>query len=45
MTVTFLPDKILFVDNRISDGKAGYGVLQLIAAPASNQDPGRATPA
>ena len=39
MTVTFLPDKILFVDNRISDGKAGYGVLQLIAAPASNQDP------
>lgn len=32
MDVKFLPDTILFADNRISDGKAGYGVLQLIAA-------------
>ena len=25
MDVKFLPDTILFADNRISDGKAGYG--------------------
>lgn len=28
---TFVPGTLLFVDNRISDGKAGYGLVQLLA--------------
>lgn len=31
IAAVFVPGTTLFVDNRISDGKAGYGVLQLIA--------------
>lgn len=31
VSVTFIPATTLFVDNRIFDGKAGYGVMQLVS--------------